>query len=89
MDIRIFIVPPLAPSESKEIYQVKNAKGAYSSINTLAHYIAMYDDLYFNMIYTQFSMNPLITDSGTGFNHRLISQLGKPEDNPKLISLLD
>jgi hypothetical protein len=40
-DVRVFVIPSAYPGRN----------GEFSQPNTLAHYIAMNDDLYCNMIY--------------------------------------
>lgn len=52
-DVRVFIIPNAYPG--------KNGENVLP--NTLAHYIAMNDDIYCNLIYHQFALNPLLKDA--------------------------
>ena len=41
---------------------ITNSNQKESEFNTLAHYLAMHDDLYCSLIYQQFAFNPLLRE---------------------------
>ena len=48
--MRVFVIPSAYPGPNQTVKH---------KINTLAHYLAMNDDLYCSVIYHQFALNPL------------------------------
>ena len=41
---------------------ITNSNQKESEFNTLAHYLAMHDDLYCSLVYQQFAFNPLLRE---------------------------